>query len=197
MAVRRILTIDNTADLAVLKQISKPVEAVDDDVRALMDDMLETMYAAPGIGLAAAQIGDLRRVVVMDLHDGDLPEGDVQKVDEGGREVEDDRRSNPRFFANPEILWSSDELFQYEEGCLSLPEYFDTVERPARIRISYLNRDNQRVEEEIDGLYAVCFQHELDHLEGVLFIDHLSRLKRDRAMSKVKKYMRSLALEDA
>lgn len=197
MAVRRILTIDNTADLAVLKQISKPVEAVDDDVRALMDDMLETMYAAPGIGLAAAQIGDLRRVVVMDMHDGDLPEGDVQKVDEGGREVEDDRRSNPRFFANPEILWSSDELFQYEEGCLSLPEYFDTVERPARIRVAYLNRESQRVEEEIDGLYAVCFQHELDHLEGVLFIDHLSRLKRDRAMSKVKKYMRSLALEDA
>ena len=197
MAVRRILTIDNTADLAVLKQISKPVEAVDDDVRALMDDMLETMYAAPGIGLAAAQIGDLRRVVVMDMHDGDLPEGDVQKVDEGGREVEDDRRSNPRFFANPEILWSSDELFQYEEGCLSLPEYFDTVERPARIRVAYLNREGQRIEEEIDGLYAVCFQHELDHLEGVLFIDHLSRLKRDRAMTKVKKYMRSLALEDA
>ena len=197
MAVRRILTIDNTADLAVLKQISKPVEVVDDAVRALMDDMLETMYAAPGIGLAAVQIGDLRRVVVMDMHDGDLPEGDVQLVDEGGREVEDDRRSNPRFFANPQILWSSDELFQYEEGCLSLPEYFDTVERPARIRITYLDRHNQRVEEEIDGLYAVCFQHELDHLEGVLFIDHLSRLKRDRAMAKVKKYMRSLALEDA
>ena len=197
MAVKRILTIDNTADLAVLKQISRPIETVDADVRALMDDMLETMYAAPGIGLAAVQIGDLRRVVVMDLHDGDLPEGDVQLVDEGGAEVEDDRRSNPRFFVNPEILWSSDELFQYEEGCLSLPEYFDTVERPARIRVAYLNRDGQRVEEEIDGLYAVCFQHELDHLEGVLFIDHLSRLKRDRAMSKVKKYMRSLALEDA
>ena len=201
MAVRRILTIDNTADLAVLKQISTPIETVDADVRALMDDMLETMYAAPGIGLAAVQIGDLRRVVVMDLHDGELPEGansePGQLVDEGGREVEDDRRSNPRFFVNPEVLWSSDELFQYEEGCLSLPEYFDTVERPARIRVAYLNREGQRVEEEIDGLYAVCFQHELDHLEGVLFIDHLSRLKRDRAMSKVKKYMRSLALEDA
>jgi peptide deformylase len=197
MAVRRILTIDNAADLAVLKQISKPVETVDDDVRALMDDMLETMYAAPGIGLAAAQIGDLRRVVVMDLHDGELPESEVQLVEEGGKEVEDDRRANPRFFANPEILWSSDELFQYEEGCLSLPEYFDTVERPARVRIGYLNRDGQKIEEEIDGLYAVCFQHELDHLEGVLFIDHLSRLKRDRAVSKVKKYMRSMALENA
>jgi len=197
MAVRRILTIDNTADLALLKQKSVPVQAVDDDVRALMDDMLETMYAAPGIGLAAAQVGDLRRVVVMDLRDGALPEGDLQLVDEGGDDVEDDRRANPRFFANPEILWASDELFQYEEGCLSLPEYFDTVERPGRIRIAYLDRDNTRIEEEIDGLYAVCFQHELDHLEGVLFIDHLSRLKRDRAVSKVKKYMRSRALEDA
>jgi peptide deformylase len=196
MAVRRILTIDNPADLAVLKQISTPVEAVDDDVRALMDDMLETMYAAPGIGLAAAQIGDLRRVVVMDLHDGE-PTTDAEVVDEAGEDAEPNRGANPRFFANPEILWASDELFQYEEGCLSLPEYFDTVERPARIRIAYLNRDNQRIEEEIDGLYAVCFQHELDHLEGVLFIDHLSRLKRDRAVTKVRKYMRSLALENA
>ncbi|CAN5230346.1 peptide deformylase [soil metagenome] len=196
MSVRRILTIDNAADLAVLKQVSTPVEAVDADVRALMDDMLETMYAAPGIGLAAAQIGDLRRVVVMDLHDGE-PTTDVPVVDDMGEDTEPNRTANPRFFANPEILWSSDELFQYEEGCLSLPEYFDTVERPGRIRITYLDRDNNRIEEEIDGLYAVCFQHELDHLEGVLFIDHLSRLKRDRAVSKVKKYMRSRALEDA
>ncbi|WGM46026.1 Peptide deformylase [Brevundimonas sp. NIBR10] len=197
MSVRRILTIDNPADLAVLKQVSRPVEAVDDDVRALMDDMLETMYAAPGIGLAAAQIGDLRRVVVMDLHDGE-PTTDAPVVDEGGEDAEPNRTANnPRFFANPQVLWASDEMFQYEEGCLSLPEYFDTVERPARIRIGYLDRDNKAVEEEIDGLYAVCFQHELDHLEGVLFIDHLSRLKRDRAVAKVKKYMRSRALEDA
>jgi peptide deformylase len=196
MSVRRILTIDNSADLAVLKQVSKPVAEVDADVRALMDDMLETMYAAPGIGLAAAQIGDLRRVVVMDLHDGE-PTTDAPVVDEAGEDAEPNRSANPRFFANPEVLWSSDELFQYEEGCLSVPEYFDAVERPARIRITYLDRDNTRIEEEIDGLYAVCFQHELDHLEGVLFIDHLSRLKRDRAVSKVKKYMRSRALEDA
>ena len=196
MSVRRILTIDNPADLAVLKQVSRPVEAVDDDVRALMDDMLETMYAAPGIGLAAAQIGDLRRVVVMDLHDGE-PTTDGPVVDEGGEDVEPNRTANPRFFANPQVLWASDEMFQYEEGCLSLPEYFDTVERPARIRIGYLDRNNSPIEEEIDGLYAVCFQHELDHLEGVLFIDHLSRLKRDRAVAKVKKYMRSRALEDA
>ncbi|WP_395650980.1 peptide deformylase [Brevundimonas sp.] len=196
MSVRRILTIDNPADLAVLKQVSRPVEAVDDDVRALMDDMLETMYAAPGIGLAAAQIGDLRRVVVMDLHDGE-PTTDTPVVDEGGEDAEPNRTANPRFFANPQVLWASDEMFQYEEGCLSLPEYFDTVERPARIRIGYLDRNNTPIEEEIDGLYAVCFQHELDHLEGVLFIDHLSRLKRDRAVAKVKKYMRSRALEDA
>lgn len=195
MSVRRILTIDNPADLAILKQVSKPVAEVDADVRALMDDMLETMYDAPGIGLAAAQIGDLRRVVVMDLHDGPPAEGAEATEDDG--EAEPAGTKNPRFFANPEILWASDELFPYEEGCLSLPEYFDTVERPARIRITYLDRDNQRVEEEIDGLYAVCFQHELDHLEGVLFIDHLSRLKRDRAVTKVKKYMRSRALEVA
>jgi peptide deformylase len=196
MSVRRILTIDNPADLAILKQVSKPVAEVDADVRALMDDMLETMYAAPGIGLAAAQIGDLRRVVVMDLHDGP-PKTDGEQVDEAGEDVEPQGSANPRFFANPEILWASDEMFQYEEGCLSLPEYFDTVERPARIRVAYLDRDNNRVEEEITGLYAVCFQHELDHLEGVLFIDHLSRLRRDRAVTKVKKYMRSRALEVA
>lgn len=184
MTVRRILTIDNAADLAVLKQVSRPVEAVDDDVRALMDDMLATMYDAPGIGLAAVQIGDLRRVVVMDLGDGPAAE-DAEEQDE-----EAERRPNPRFFANPEVLWASDELFSYEEGCLSIPEYFDAVERPARVRVVYLNREGERVEEEISGLYAVCFQHELDHLNGVLFIDHLSRLRRDRAVSKVKKTMR-------
>jgi len=190
MAIRRILTIDNAADLAVLKKVSTPVEAVDADVQTLMDDMLETMYAAPGIGLAAVQIGDTRRVVVMDLGDGE-PTTDAEVVDEAGEDAEPNRVANPRFFANPEILWASDELFCYEEGCLSIPEYFDEVERPARVRVAYLDRDNNRVEEEIEGLYAVCFQHELDHLNGVLFIDHLSRLRRDRAMSKVKKIMRT------
>ncbi|WP_396594433.1 peptide deformylase [Brevundimonas sp. R86498] len=185
MAIRRILTIDNTADLAILKQVSKPVDTVDDSVRALMDDMLETMYDAPGIGLAAVQIGDLRRVVVMDLGDGPVPEGA-----EPAAEGEEPRIPNPRFFANPEVLWASDETFCYEEGCLSIPEYFDEVERPARVRVTYLDRAGARIEEEIEGLYAVCFQHELDHLNGVLFIDHLSRLRRDRAMSKVKKTMR-------
>ena len=191
MTVRRILTIDNTADLAVLKQVSRPVEGVDDALRALMDDMLDTMYDAPGIGLAAVQIGDLRRVVVMDLGDGPAPEGEAAaEPGEDGEEGEEARHPNPRVFINPELLWESDELFCYEEGCLSIPEYFDQVERPARVRVAYLDRDGQRIEEEIDGLYAVCFQHELDHLNGVLFIDHLSRLRRDRAMSKVKKTMR-------
>ena len=185
MAIRRILTIDNAPDLAILKQVSRPVAVVDDSVRALMDDMLETMYDAPGIGLAAVQIGELKRVVVMDLGDGPVPEGAEPAAD--GEEI---RVPNPRFFINPEVLWASDEQYCYEEGCLSIPEYFDEVERPARVRVAYLNREGERIEEEIEGLYAVCYQHELDHLNGVLFIDHLSRLRRDRAMSKVKKTMR-------
>jgi peptide deformylase len=185
MAIRRILTIDNPADLAILKEVSKPVDAVDDDVRALMDDMLETMYAAPGIGLAAVQIGDLRRIVVMDLGDGPVPEGAEPDAD-GVMPV----TPNPRFIINPEVLWASDETFCYEEGCLSIPEYFDEVERPKRVRVTHLNRDGERVEEEIEGLYAICYQHELDHLNGVLFTDYLSRLRRDRAMAKVKKVMR-------
>ncbi|WP_226636087.1 peptide deformylase [Brevundimonas poindexterae] len=184
MAIRRILTIDNAADLAVLKRVSEPVEGpVTDELRTLMDDMLETMYAAPGIGLAAVQIGDLRRVIVMDLAD----KADVAE------DAEDADRKNPRYFVNPEILWTSDETAPYEEGCLSVPEYFDEVQRPARARIRYLDYNGETVEEEVDGLYAVCIQHEMDHLNGVLFIDHLSRLKRERAVAKVKKLARMAA----
>jgi peptide deformylase len=164
MALREILTVPNP----VLKQVSQPVAAVDDDLRALMDDMLETMYAAPGIGLAAVQIGVPKRVIVMDL----------------AREGED---KAPRYFVNPEILWASDETAPYEEGCLSVPEYFDEVERPAKVRLRYLNYQGETVEEDAEGLFAVCIQHEMDHLEGVLFIDHLSRLKREQAVKKVKK----------
>ncbi len=190
MAIRRILTIDNAADLAILKTVAAPVEGgVSDAVRALMDDMLETMYDAPGIGLAAPQIGELTRVVVMDL--GDKPvEG---KADEPETEEEALERRNPRFFVNPEILWSSEEMFSYEEGCLSVPTYYDSVERPARVRVRYMNYQGETIEEESEGLYAVCVQHELDHLNGVLFIDHLSRLRRDRAVSKVKKHARMAA----
>jgi peptide deformylase len=196
MTVRRILTIDNAADLAVLKQISTPVEGpVTDDLRRLMDDMLETMYAAPGIGLAAVQIGDTRRVIVMDLgdRDGAACDADPAEMSDDERAKWEAERKNPRFFINPEILWTSDETIPYEEGCLSIPEYFDSVERPARARIRYLGYDGQPVEEECEGLYAVCIQHEMDHLNGVLFIDHLSRLKRDRAVAKVKKNARLAA----
>lgn len=193
MAIRRILTIDNAADLAILKAVSPPVEGgVTDELRVLMDDMLETMYAAPGIGLAAAQIGELKRVVVMDL--GDKPvEGASEDPEAEESEDLQQARRNPRYFVNPEILWASDEMFAYEEGCLSVPEYFDAVERPARVRVRYMDYSGKQIEEEIEGLYAVCFQHELDHLNGVLFIDHLSRLRRERAVAKVKKNARLAA----
>ncbi|HYC68110.1 peptide deformylase [Brevundimonas sp.] len=189
MTVRRILTIDNPADLAVLKQVSRPVEGpVTDELRALMDDMLETMYAAPGIGLAAVQIGDVRRVIVMDLADREVAGGDLpEDATDEARAADEQARRNPRYFVNPEILWASDELFQYEEGCLSVPDVYDAVERPARVRIRYMDYAGQTVEEECDGLYAVCIQHEMDHLEGVLFIDHLSRLKRTMALKKLEK----------
>ena len=169
MSLRRILTVDG--DLAALKQKSVSVEAVDDRLRALMDDMLETMYAAPGVGLAAIQVGVAKRVIVMDLAKGEDPPA-------------------PRHFVNPEILWASDETQPYEEGCLSVPEIYDEVERPAHVKIRYLNYRGETVEEDAEGLYAVCIQHEIDHLEGVLFIDHLSRLKRERAVSKVRKAAR-------
>ena len=164
MALRTILTVPDPK----LKLVSQKVERVDDALRALMDDMLETMYAAPGIGLAAIQVGVPKRVIVMDLSRG-----------EDAKE--------PRFFINPEILWASEETQGYEEGCLSVPEIYDEVERPARVKIRYQNYQGETVEEDAEGLYAVCIQHEMDHLNGVLFIDHLSRLKRDRAVAKVKK----------
>ncbi|MBW8305040.1 MAG: peptide deformylase, partial [Brevundimonas sp.] len=169
MAIRRILTIDNAADLAVLKQVSRPVEGpVTDELRALMDDMLETMYAAPGIGLAAVQIGDVRRVIVMDLGDreiaGEVPDEDASDEVQAADQL---ARRNPRYYVNPEIVWASDELFQYEEGCLSVPDVYDAVERPARVRIRYMDYAGETIEEEAEGLYAVCIQHEMDHLEGV------------------------------
>jgi peptide deformylase len=172
MTIRRILTVDG--DLAVLKQVSAPVETVDDDLRALMDDMLETMYAAPGIGLAAVQVGVPKRVIVMDIARTDEPKA-------------------PRYFVNPEILWASQETLPYEEGCLSIPEIYDEIERPAQVRLRYLDYDGKLVEEDAEGMFAVCIQHEMDHLQGVLFIDHLSRLKRDRAIAKVRKAARDEA----
>ena len=155
----------------MLKQVSTPVEVVDDGLRALMDDMLESMYAAPGIGLAAVQVGVPKRIIVMDL-------------------AREDEPPQPRYFVNPEITWASEEMAVREEGCLSVPEIYDEVERPARVGLKYLNYQGEVVEEDAEGLLAVCIQHEMDHLNGVLFIDHLSRLKRERAIAKVKKAAR-------
>ncbi|NNC35905.1 MAG: peptide deformylase [Acidimicrobiales bacterium] len=164
MTIRPILTVPNP----ILKQVSKPVEKVTDETRALMDDMLETMYAAPGIGLAAIQIGVPLNVIVMDLAKGD-------------------EKSNPQYFVNPEILEDVEELKPYEEGCLSVPDVFDEIERPERVKLRYLDYNGKEVTEWAEGLYAVCIQHEMDHLKGVLFIDYLSRLKRTRAVKKVQK----------
>ena len=172
MALREILTAPDIR----LKQKSRHVEGpVTDEHRALMDDMLETMYAAPGIGLAAIQVGVPLRIIVMDL----------------AREGED---KAPRYFVNPEILWKSDEVAPYEEGCLSVPEIYDEVERPARVKLRYLNYHGEQIEEDAEGLFAVCIQHEMDHLEGVLFIDHLSRLKRENALRKLKKARKAAAV---
>lgn len=168
MALREILTVPNP----VLKQVSTPVAAVDDDLRLLMDDMLETMYAAPGIGLAAIQVGVPKQVIVMDLARQDEP-------------------PQPRYFVNPEILWASEETAPYEEGCLSVPEVYDEVDRPARVKLRYLDYNGQEVVEDAEGLFAVCIQHEMDHLKGVLFIDYLSRLKRERAVARVRKLART------
>ena len=190
MAIRRILTIDIPADLAILKQVSKPVAAVDDAVRALMDDMLETMYAAPGIGLAAVQVGALDRVIVMDLGDRD---GTICETEEEDTPEAAEARKNPRFFANPEILWTSDELYTYEEGCLSIPEQYAEVERPARCRVAWLDLDGARHEEDMHGLLATCMQHEIDHLNGVLFIDHITKLKRDMLLKKLAKARKNAA----
>jgi peptide deformylase len=177
-----ILPIIETPDPR-LKVISSPVEVVDDALRQLMDDMLATMYDAPGIGLAAIQVGVPKRLLVIDLQDGE-PEGD-------GENAKPARR--PRCFVNPEIIWVSDDMGVYNEGCLSVPEQYAEVERPARIRLRYLDRDGIACEEEMDGLLATCLQHEMDHLEGILFIDHLSKLKRDMLLRKLAKTRRQTA----
>jgi peptide deformylase len=156
-----------------LRQISSPVEAVDDEVRKLIADMFETMYAAPGIGLAAIQVGVPKRLLVIDLQE---PE------EEGGEPVKD-----PRVFINPEILTHSDQEVPYTEGCLSIPDQYADVDRPDRIRARWLDEHGKSHERDIDGMLAVCLQHEMDHLEGVLFIDHLSRLKRDMVLKKLAK----------
>lgn len=165
----------------ILRQRSLPVERVDDELRRLTDDMLETMYDAPGIGLAAVQVGVPRRLITLDV-----AERDERESDEDGSAPQDDAppRREPIVMVNPEIVKASDERSVYEEGCLSIPDYFADVERPATVRVRWTDLDGREHEREDGGLWAVCVQHEIDHLDGALFIDHLSRLRRDRVVRK-------------
>ncbi len=160
-----------------LRRISTPVEAVTDEIRTLIADMFETMYAAPGIGLAAAQVDVPIRLLVMDLGDG--PE-----------DAEGNPTKNPRVFINPEILDPSEDRSVYNEGCLSVPDQYADVERPATVRVRWLDETGAERDERLDGLTATCLQHEMDHLNGVLFIDHLSRLKRSMVLKKLEKERR-------
>lgn len=164
MAIREIINMPDKR----LRLISEPVKAVTPEIRALADDMFETMYDAPGIGLAAIQVAVPVRLITMDLA---KKEGDKE----------------PRVFINPEILSSSEELSVYEEGCLSIPEYYEEVERPAKVRVRFMDLDGKIHEEDAEGIYATCIQHEIDHLNGVLFVDYLSKLKRDRVLKKFTK----------
>jgi peptide deformylase len=164
MAVRDILILPDKR----LRAVSKPVAKIDAATRKLVEEMFETMYAAPGIGLAAIQIGEPKRVVTMDLAKKDEPK-------------------QPRVFINPELIAKSDEKSTHEEGCLSIPEFYEEVERPAQVKVRYLDLDGKPHEIEASGLLATCIQHEIDHLNGVLFIDHISKLKRDRVIKKFAK----------
>ncbi|WP_237480165.1 peptide deformylase [Lichenibacterium dinghuense] len=167
MAIRQILTLPDN----LLRQKSERVLKVDGPVRAALDDMIETMYDAPGIGLAGVQVGIMQRLVVIDVARKDEP-------------------PQPLFLVNPEIVRSSPELAVYEEGCLSIPDYYEDVERPERVRVRFLDRHGAECEMEADGLLATAIQHEIDHLDGVLFIDHISRLKRERVTKRFAKAAR-------
>jgi peptide deformylase len=174
MAILPILTAPDPR----LKKKSKPVEKVDDELRQLMDDMLATMYEAPGIGLAAPQIGVLKRVIVLDIDREDVKTG-------------------PLLMANPEIVEASDDDVTYEEGCLSVPEHYSDVARPAKVKMRYLDRDGVAQEMACEGLLATCVQHEIDHLDGVLFIDHISSLKRNMILRKLLKARKEKERDDA
>jgi peptide deformylase len=164
MALRDIIILPDKR----LRLVSEPAKKIDPELRLLVDDMFDTMYEAPGIGLAAIQIGVPRRVIVMDLAKKDEPK-------------------EPRVIINPQLLWRSQERTIYEEGCLSIPEFYEEVERPAQVRVKYLDVTGAEQELEASGLLATCLQHEIDHLDGVLFIDHISKLKRDRVIKKFAK----------
>jgi peptide deformylase len=164
MTVREIIKLPDKR----LRLASEPVKRIDASLRKLVEDMFETLYAAPGIGLAGIQVGVAKRVIIMDLS------------------KKDDTRK-PEVFINPEITWASEEKSSYEEGCLSIPEYYEEVERPAVVKVKYLDLDGKAREVEASGLLATCLQHEIDHLNGILFIDHISKLKRDRITKKFAK----------
>jgi len=170
MAIRTIITIPDPK----LRLVSQKLERVDDELRKMMDDMAETMYDAPGIGLAAVQLGEPMRLIVVDPATPEEPK-------------------TPLHLVNPEILWRSDERRVHEEGCLSIPEYYEDVERPTQVRVKYIDRDGHEQEMLADGLLATVLQHEIDHLDGVLFIDYLSKLKRDRVVKKFAKIARHAA----
>ena len=157
-----------------LKAKTRRIPAVDDRVRRLMDDMLETMYAAPGVGLSAIQVGVAKRIIVIDV-------------------AREDEKPQPIFLANPELLWLSEEMSALDEGCLSLPDQFEPLERPARCRVRFLDRQNEIRELEADGLLSRCIQHEMDHLDGTLFVDHLSLVKRNMILRRLGKSKRQKA----
>ena len=170
MAIRPILTLPDPR----LRAVSEPIGAIDAAIRRLADDMFETMYDAPGIGLAAIQVGEAKRLITADVARKDEP-------------------PNPQVFINPQIVARSEEHSVYEEGCLSIPEFHEDVERPARVTVRYLDLDGAAQEVEAVGLLATCLQHEIDHLDGVLFVDHISKLKRDRILKKFVKAARRAA----
>lgn len=192
MTIRPIIEVPDKR----LKTVSQRVTEVTDDTRALMDDMLETMYDANGIGLAAIQVGVADRVIVMDI--SQRMQADVEAQEDTEENLEEDPEevlgeTGPRYFVNPEIVWASEETRNYQEGCLSVPGFYDDVARPAQCRVAFLDYDGQSQELECDGLLATCIQHEMDHLEGIVFLDRLSRLKRQIVLKKIAKAARDAA----
>ncbi|MEO0031967.1 MAG: hypothetical protein RIS94_1725 [Pseudomonadota bacterium] len=183
MAILEILEVPDQR----LKQVSLPVEKFDAELKTLVADMFETMYDAPGIGLAAIQVGVPLRVLVIDLQPDDEDAEPVACAHDGHHHHHQPTKKEPRVFINPEILDPSEEHTIYQEGCLSVPEIYAEVERPSRIRARWQDLDGKTHEEDMDGLMATCLQHEMDHLEGILFIDHLSRLKRQMVLKKLDK----------
>jgi len=189
MAIREIIEVPDP----LLKQVSTPVESFDEDLKQLVEDMFETMYAAHGIGLAAVQVGIPKRVLVIDLQEPDYDaEPEICDHDHGEGEGGHSHKHYPvkhdkRVFINPEILDPSEDLRTYQEGCLSVPDIYADVDRPAACRVRWQDLEGTTHEEAMEGMLATCLQHEMDHLEGIVFIDHLSRLKRNMAMKKLRK----------